>query len=403
MGVCCGIPCFLSSSCDFLFDCDPFFLPSPAQRPPHDMPSPANHFFFPHLVPWYMTLLSTMSKKRKSASASASSSSLFTALSKLENDDVHAAKIRRRASTASASRSLAARAQTDVAGELIQCRILLQRAVGEIFEAGNGGSVGEEDNSGKDDDTTAVMKSADRLLIRLLEARSKLANDDDDGDDKINYDHLVGVVKSSESESDSGDNDASPTSLNHILSSEYDGCRSEWKDTFNRRHHDLHAGLTAKAASKFRVIFDQSFWNQVESAVSHERLMQSAESSDPDGKLVTMDGSKAYQYDDSKIYQHMLRDFVALGASAGGRSTSAGLAADAAAERLRRAAQKKKGQSAKDIDRKASKGRKIRFSANPKLENFTFPVSRPVPTMGEDDWFRSLFGGAGIRKTTTKS
>jgi len=345
-----------------------------------------------------------MSKKRKSASASASasSSSLFTALSKLENDDVHAAKIRRRASTASASRSLAARAQTDVAGELIQCRILLQRAVGEIFEAGNGGSVGEEDNSGKDDDTTAVMKSADRLLIRLLEARSKLANDDDDGDDKINYDHLVGVVKSSESESDSGDSDASPTSLNHILSSEYDGCRSEWKDTFNRRHHDLHAGLTAKAASKFRVIFDQSFWNQVESAVSHERLMQSAESSDPDGKLV-MDGSKAYQYDDSKIYQHMLRDFVALGASAGGRSASAGLAADAAAERLRRAAQKKKGQSAKDIDRKASKGRKIRFSANPKLENFTFPVSRPVPTMGEDDWFRSLFGGAGIRKTTTKS
>ena len=285
-----------------------------------------------------------------------------------------------------------------MAGELIQCRILLQRAVGEISEAGNGGSsVGEEDSSGKDNDTTAVMKSADRLLIRLLEARSKLANDDDDGDDKINY---GGVVKSSESGSDS---DASPTSLNHILSSEYGGCRSEWKDTFNRRHHDLHAGLTAKAASKFRVIFDQSFWNQVESAVSHERLMQSAESSAPDGKLLAMDGSKAYQYDDSKIYQHMLRDFVALGASAGGRSASAGLAADAAAERLRRAAQKKKGQSAKDIDRKASKGRKIRFSANPKLENFTFPVSRPVPTMGEDDWFRSLFGGAGTRKTTAKS
>ena len=347
-----------------------------------------------------------MSKKRKSASASASS--LFTALSKLENDDVQAAKSRRRASTASASRSLAARAQTDVAGELIQCRILLQRAVGEISEAGDGGSsVGEEDSGGKDDDTTAVMKSADRLLIRLLEARSKLANDDDNGDDQINYDHLVGVVKSSESgsesDSDSGDSDTSPTSLDHVLSTEYDGCRSEWKDTFNRRHHDLHAGHTAKAASKFRVIFDQSFWNQVESAVSHERLMQSAESSAPDGQLLAMDGSKAYQYDDSKIYQHMLRDFVALGASAGGRSASAGLAADAAAERLRRAAQKKKGQSAKDIDRKASKGRKIRFSANPKLENFTFPVSRPVPTMGEDDWFRSLFGGAGIRKTTAKS
>ena len=348
----------------------------------------------------------TITKKRKSRSGS----SLFDALStleKLENDDMRAAKSRRRASTASASKSLAAQAQTAVAGELIQCRILLQRAlqttVSEMSEGAHGEGVDanekkeeEPRDTGGNDDGITPIKSADHLLIKLLEARNKLTKLSNVEAERPSYGSgLVGATKSS---NDSDAHQCPP--LDHILKSEYDGCRSEWKDTFNRRHHDLrlHAGLTAKAASKFRVI-DQSFWDQVESAVSHERLIQKEGSSNRDGKLM-FDHPMTYMYDDSKIYQHMLRDFVALGASGGGSSGNPSLAADAAAERLRRAAQKKKGQSAKDIDRKASKGRKIRYTVNPKLENFTFPVSRPVPSIGEDDWFRSLFGGAGIRKTT---
>ena len=345
----------------------------------------------------------------RSTSSSTKKRSLFDALSALEDDDVRAAKNRRRASTASASKSLAAQAQTALAGELIQCRILLQRAlqttVAEISEGANGEGVdangkNEEeeprDTGGGNDDEITPIKSADQLLIRLLEARNKLTKLSNVEAERPSYGSgLVGATKSS----NNSDAHQCPP-LDHILKSEYDGCRSEWKDTFNRRHHDLrlHAGLTAKAASKFRVI-DQSFWNQVESAVSHERLIQKEGSSNGDGKLM-FDHPMTYMYDDSKIYQHMLRDFVALGASGGGSSGNPSLAADAAAERLRRAAQKKKGQSAKDIDRKASKGRKIRYTVNPKLENFTFPVSRPVPSIGEDDWFRSLFGGAGIRKTT---
>jgi len=348
------------------------------------------------------TSTGTTIKKRKSVSSSLRSSTpLFDALSKLDNEDVKASKNRRRASTAAAGKSLAARAQTTLAGELIQCRILLQRAVVAISEAGHGGSSnddangknGEEarDTGGKDD--IAPIIAANRLLVRLLEARNQLTRPSNDESDRVNYDGVLGVIEAS------NDSDAPPNPLDHILSAEYDDCRSEWKDTFNRRHHDLRlqAGLTAKAASKFRVI-DQSFWNQVESAASHERLIQKDGNSSC-GEKLTFHASMASMYDDSKIYQHMLRDFVALGTSGGGPSGHAGLAADAAAERLRRAAQKKKGQSAKDVDRKASKGRKIRYNINPKLENFTFPVSRPVPSIGEDDWFRSLFGGAGIRRT----
>lgn len=356
----------------------------------------------------------TSTKKRKSLSSlSRPGSSLFDALStleKLEHDDVRAAKNRRRASTASVSKSLAAQAQTTLAGELIQCRILLQRALqttlGEMTGE-NGEDVNDANERNEEEPTTrrgtdgkddiARIDSADQLLIRLLESRNKLTKLWNAEADNVNYDgHLVGVMESS---NDSNAPQCSP--LDHILKSEYDDCRSEWKDTFNRRHHDLrlHSGLTAKAASKFRVI-DQSFWNQVESAISHERLIQKDGSSNLDGNSV-FDNSLVYMYDDSKIYQHMLRDFVALGAS-GGSSGKTSLAADAAAERLRRAKQKKKGLSAKDVDRKASKGRKIRYTVNPKLENFTFPVSRPVPSIGDDDWFRSLFGGAGMRKTTKR-
>jgi hypothetical protein len=49
----------------------------------------------------------------------------------------------------------------------------------------------------------------------------------------------------------------------------------------------------------------------------------------------------------------------------------------------------------KQVDRKASKGLKIRYVEIPKLVNFTFPISRESKTsLNEDEWFQSLFGGA---------
>jgi hypothetical protein len=47
------------------------------------------------------------------------------------------------------------------------------------------------------------------------------------------------------------------------------------------------------------------------------------------------------------------------------------------------------------VDRRASKGRKIRYAVHPKLVNFAFPIARPVPTIVENVWFNSLFGGVG--------
>jgi len=44
-----------------------------------------------------------------------------------------------------------------------------------------------------------------------------------------------------------------------------------------------------------------------------------------------------------------------------------------------------------DVDRKASKGRKIRYKVHEKLVNFAVPATDIRPAIDEDMWFKSLF------------
>ena len=44
------------------------------------------------------------------------------------------------------------------------------------------------------------------------------------------------------------------------------------------------------------------------------------------------------------------------------------------------------------VDTKASKGRKLRFVVQPKLQNFMFPVSGVAPEIDTGEFFNSLFG-----------
>jgi protein AATF/BFR2 len=89
--------------------------------------------------------------------------------------------------------------------------------------------------------------------------------------------------------------------------------------------------------------------------------------------------------DDSKVYQQLLKDFVA-------HSTAAANGNGVGRLQVSKSAQNKK----KQVDRRASKGRKIRYKEIPKLVNFTFPLSRPNSSnLDQDEWFQSLFGGAG--------
>lgn len=306
-----------------------------------------------------------MSKKRV---RSEQASSVFSAVQQLDSQDERVNHKRRTASKTDVAKSKAARSQTKVNGHLMECRILLQRTM-----AGSASAETEHTDNPK------AIEACNTLLVQLLEARknllsgdNRIVSDDDSEDDSSDY--YKALVKSSKEDD-----------LKEILQTEYKHCRKQWKEVLNRRHKDLklHAGLTAKA--QFRVM-DSSFWEQVDSTVSHQELQQHVGS------------AKTDDFDDSKVYQHMLQDFLAAAASGVG-------AEEAAAQRLRRATKqsKKKG----TVDRRASKGRKMRYAVRPKLVNFTFPVARSQSSstttgMDEDEWFRSLFGGAANRNDNKK-
>lgn len=270
---------------------------------------------------------------------------MFDAIQELESEDARTETQRRKKSSKQAHRSLAAQSQTKVYHHLVECRILLQRAVTT--------KVSEEESE-------TFEENCNDILENLLQARRQLlAGEAINEDDETNeYTDMVRKYSSGE--------------LQETLQQEYETCREEWKEVLDRRHKDLklHSGLTAK--SQFRVL-DSSFWQQVDATIEYEQLRRH-------GK----DNEEEDQLDDSKVYQQLLKDFVAHTAT-----TSSG-----AANRLKTA--KSPQNTKKQVDRRASKGRKIRYKEIPKLVNFTFPLSRPNASgLDQDEWFQSLFGGAG--------
>lgn len=264
--------------------------------------------------------------------------SVFDAIQELETEDVKAETQRRKRSKADIHRAEAAQSQTKIYNHLVQCRILLQRALTSTETA---------------EKSDATRGLCDSLLEALLEGRSQLVSGVADVENQYND-----VVE--------GD----PSDLDDVLDEEYGACRQRWKKVLDKRHADLklQSGLTAK--SQFRVM-DSSFWEQVEGTVEYEKLRA-------DGK------EDSAKFDDSKVYQQLLKEFVATSASG---------------DRNSRPIRSTKKSKQKEIDRRASKGRKIRYKEIPKLVSFTFPLSRANNSnLDQDEWFRSLFGGVGTKK-----
>ena len=330
--------------------------------------------------------------------------SVFDAVQELDIEDKVAEIKRRKRSRNDAHRAQAAQHQSKIYDRLLECRILLQQAITTATSAAT--KEEELDSSSATSSKKDFREKCNDLLVNLLQSRKELQqttfrkkkDDSDDesnsgeyDDDDIDYRQIISMKRRKTS------GDSSSSSLDSVLNKEYEECRKEWKDILNRRHKDvkLHAGLTAK--SQFKVL-DSTFWQQVEATVEYEQIQAQASSSVADKKSNNHDRSKP-RFDDTKVYQQLLKDYVAMssgGGSSGGSSSASALA------------QSKKGRSKyhqqnqkKDVDRRASKGRKIRYTEIPKLANFTFPLSRDKTTNGggatldEDEWFQSLFGGVG--------
>ncbi|MES1911125.1 MAG: hypothetical protein MHM6MM_003609 [Cercozoa sp. M6MM] len=100
------------------------------------------------------------------------------------------------------------------------------------------------------------------------------------------------------------------------------------------------------------------------------------------GEKPTTQKSSAQVYDDTDFYQELLREFIAA-------STESSAAGDAdAAQAVTRRTRRTKN----NVDRKASKGRKIRFQPIPKLQNFMVPIPKYRDADLVDELFASLFG-----------
>ena len=259
-------------------------------------------------------------------------SSLFRKVSELNDDDHKASSKRRRFKSASAHlRAKATQSQLDVHNVLMEMRILLQKGVQEVTNKNFNDEVGHSENA------------AETLLSRLVETRRCMLDSVQD----VEYDDNVKPKD------------------------DYERCRSMWKQVLNKRQEDLmiSSGIALTNKKKFQVI-DQGLWAQVEATLAHEQLRCHNENDET-------------FFDDSKVYAHMLKSFITNNISVNKNMSSL------AETTLSKGKKRKK----KDIDTRASKGRKLRYTVNEKMMHFTFPVSRALPFLNADDWFKSLFGG----------
>jgi protein AATF/BFR2 len=198
-----------------------------------------------------------------------------------------------------------------------------------------------------------------------------------------------------------------------------------WESSVNLWHSRLHYG-SEKVQSKFRT-FNQSLWEGVDAAIQDEdkcisksraQLGQStrvdrpqlltpqdqvpvnedtAAGSDSEsgsgsdsgsdkeskGKRKGKSSSGQYDmqtYDDRAFYSLLLKAYIMSGTSTGDMNTADGLA-------MLRQYKKRKA----DVDRRASKGRKLRYVVHKKLQNFMFPHEAPQTGMDVDRLLQSLF------------
>ncbi|POM58883.1 Traub family protein [Phytophthora palmivora] len=157
----------------------------------------------------------------------------------------------------------------------------------------------------------------------------------------------------------------------------------QYNDILNTytRKTDLAAGGKNSQAKKFKAV-NQDILAQVESVlVDPQRVKRKAHAPldvpEADATEGAEDLLDELMYDDSDFYQQLLKEFIESGGGGAGQDAM-----------VRRTHRKKK----KIVNRKASKGRQLRYTVHPKLENFMFPEPYPKPEMDVDELFRSLFG-----------
>lgn len=319
------------------------------------------------------------------------------------SDDVSGAALATTTKQQQIGNSQAAQSQDAIYRRLLEARILLQRSFTSCSTLGTNNLGSAEENEGPNQ---SAQSRCNDLLVQLLTARRMLTaskktapskdkligNDDDAAAAASDYRKIVEASQLNEKES----TEKESTQLSQMIAQEYADCRDEWQQVLDRRYAQvrLHSGIvTAKNSSKsFRVV-DMTFWQQIESNVQHE-MEERARTTATAGPSNEDDDNQLALFDDTKVYQQLVKDFLATATPTN--------TVDAAA-RQAQLLKKNHTTKRKDVDRRASKGRKVRYHEIPKLVNFTFPFSRSAAGsssshLDEEEWFSSLFGGAAAKR-----
>lgn len=169
-----------------------------------------------------------------------------------------------------------------------------------------------------------------------------------------------------------------------------------WKSSIEKLHSRVHFG-SEQAKSKLKV-FNQTMWTHVDTLLLDEcknpkksriLLDESSRIDKPNSSSLEMIGKECDEevYDDRQFYSTLLKNFITSSAAKrqGDGANSNFLRADdlEALRQYKRAKQ--------HVDRRASKGRKIRYIVHPKLQNFMYPIPAPSAELNADILFQSLF------------
>jgi len=171
----------------------------------------------------------------------------------------------------------------------------------------------------------------------------------------------------------------------------HDALRPKWVKTIDKWHARLHFG--SESSKKKLTVFDKGVFDTVKNTMQdEERALDKSRALFGDsrriGKQVDMGSDEDEPkhdmevYDDRAFYSILLKTFISNSVGSSGSDSMRG--EDIAMLRKYR-------QSRVNVDRKASKGRKIRYVVHPKLQNFTFPIPKPIPEGDVDRLFASLF------------
>jgi protein AATF/BFR2 len=349
---------------------------------------------------------SEMSSQQVSEDEHKKESTLEEEIEKLRQDKGGMALLLKRSNDEQQLKAAQARKHRDMWNKLLEVRILLQRLLGMANRFPRDKAYDEYCRVDGSGETRAKFKEVSRglrgLLETLVRARAEQAAGLEGG--------VAGTPEGRRKRA-RATNAAFLAGSSHVggegdpwaeTQEDYRRCRAHWVQVLDAAHQ--RATLSWAVSKKFRVV-QQGLWPAIEAAARTTRNVHRAHltraqalaaglftgvgGGEGEGEGQEGGGAEAVEdvdleaFDDSELYQQLLRDYMQAGGGGVGVGGLAGLGRSSG-----RASRKKK------VDTKASKGRKIRYSVHPKLEHFMFPVDPPCPT-DRNRLFASLPGRVG--------